>query len=95
MLGGILERERLEEQLVQAQKMESIGTLAGGIAHDFNNTLSGVLGYATLIKSKIGNEDPFFKYVEVIEKSATRAAELTAQLLAFARGGKFSVEVMP
>ncbi|MGC8652563.1 MAG: PAS domain S-box protein [Candidatus Kryptoniota bacterium] len=81
----------LEEQLTQAQKLESIGLLAGGIAHDFNNIIGAILGYASFMKSKIPPDDKFYKYLDTIERSATRAAELTAQLLAFARGGKYNV----
>lgn len=82
------ERMELEEQLRQAQKLDSIGTLAGGVAHDFNNILGAVMGYASLLKMKIGKDHPHFAYVDIIEKSASRASELTGQLLAFARGGK-------
>ena len=89
-LFDITERKLLEEQLHQAQKMESIGTLAGGIAHDFNNILGAILGYASFMKMKITNEHPFFNYIDVIERSAIRASELTGHLLAFARGGKYS-----
>jgi len=88
----ISEKKQLEQQLLQSQKMESIGTLAGGIAHDFNNLLSGILGYASLMKGRIREDDPFFKYVDIIEKSSLRASELTAQLLAFARGGKYDIK---
>lgn len=87
----ITEQKQLERQLLQAQKMESIGTLAGGIAHDFNNLLGGILGYASLTKSEISKDHRIFRYIETIEKSAVRAAELTSQLLAFARGGKYEV----
>lgn len=81
----------LEEQLTQAQKLESIGLLAGGIAHDFNNIIGAILGYASFMKSKVSPDDKFYRYLDTIERSATRAAELTAQLLAFARGGKYNV----
>ena len=87
----ISERKLLEERFIQAQKMESIGLLAGGIAHDFNNILGGILGYASWMKTNIGPDHPFFRPVDTIEKSANRAAELTAQLLAFARGGKYDI----
>ncbi|GAB4346698.1 MAG: hypothetical protein Kow0099_28180 [Candidatus Abyssubacteria bacterium] len=90
----ITERRQLERQLIQAQKMESIGTLAGGIAHDFNNLLGGILGYASFIKTKLDRQNEFFNYVNTIERSATRAAELTGQLLAFARGGKYEARVI-
>lgn len=94
MFEDLTEKRRLEEALRQAQKMESIGTLAGGIAHDFNNILGGVLGYVSLIKTRISHHDPLWRYVEIIEKSARRAADLTQQLLAFARGGKYSVQIL-
>jgi two-component system cell cycle sensor histidine kinase/response regulator CckA len=87
----ISERKLLEERFIQAQKMESIGLLAGGIAHDFNNILGGILGYASWMKTNISHDHPFFRPVDTIEKSASRAAELTSQLLAFARGGKYDI----
>jgi len=86
------ERKLLEQRYLQAQKMESIGQLAGGIAHDFNNILSGILGYASWMKTSIKEDHHFFRPVDTIEKSAQRAAELTAQLLAFARGGKYDIK---
>lgn len=88
----ITERKRLQQQLFQAQKMESIGTLAGGIAHDFNNLLSGILGYASLAKTRTTRTHPTYNYIDTIERSAIRASELTAQLLAFARGGKYETK---
>lgn len=90
----ITEQKQLERQLMQAQKMESIGTLAGGIAHDFNNLLGGILGYASFMKAKVARDHEFFKYLDTVERSASRAAELTGQLLAFARGGKYEVRVI-
>lgn len=94
IMRDITERKQLERQLFQAQKMESIGTLAGGIAHDFNNILSGILGYASLLKSETSKNDPHFSFLDTIEKSATRASELTAKLLAFARGGKYKAKAV-
>lgn len=88
------EKERIRVQLFHAQKMEAIGTLAGGIAHDFNNMLQGILGYASLLKLKIPETDPIYKPLDVIERTAERAAELTQQLLGFARKGKFFVEIL-
>jgi len=85
ILRDTTERRTLEDQLRQAQKMESVGTLAGGIAHDFNNLLTGILGYTRLVKIRLQAEDPNRKKLELIEKSAMRAAELTAQLLTFSR----------
>ncbi|HET9298812.1 MAG TPA: ATP-binding protein, partial [Candidatus Polarisedimenticolaceae bacterium] len=77
-----------EEQLRQSQKMEAIGTLAGGVAHDFNNILTGILGYAALLKRGAAPGDRVHKAAEVIEKAAERGASLTRQLLGFARRGK-------
>jgi len=83
------EKAKLENQLRQAQKMEAVGTLAGGIAHDFNNLLGGILGYSSLLLSKLAPDDPHRKYVELIERASNRAAELTNRLLGFARQGKY------
>jgi len=87
----ITEQKNLEKQLIQAQKMEAIGTLAGGIAHDFNNILTGILGYVSILKEKANlNSDPLLnKALSIIESSSLRAANLTKQLLAFARKGKY------
>ncbi len=91
MMEDVTDRRRLEEQLIQSQKMESIGLLAGGIAHDFNNILGGILGYASFVKTQVPREDRIYPHLETIERSALRAAELTSQLLGFARGGKYVV----
>jgi two-component system, cell cycle sensor histidine kinase and response regulator CckA len=79
------EQKRLQEQLFQAQKMESIGRLAGGVAHDFNNMLTVILGYAALAKSKSAPSDPQLKYLEEIEKAGDRSREIVQQLLGFCR----------
>ncbi len=85
------ERRKLEEQLFQAQKMESIGRLAGGVAHDFNNILTSIMGYAELLKIKFTNTTARERQAaDIIIKSAERASDLTQQLLAFARGGKYN-----
>jgi PAS domain S-box-containing protein len=84
----ITQLKKLEAQLQQSQKMEAIGTLAGGIAHDFNNILSGVLGYASLIKRQSPPESQLRHYAEMVEKSAERGAALAGQLLAFSRKSK-------
>jgi PAS domain S-box-containing protein len=76
---------QLEEQLRQAQKMETIGRLAGGVAHDFNNMLTAILGFAELLLSRFEVDEGGHKYVEQIKKAAERAASLTQQLLAFSR----------
>jgi two-component system, cell cycle sensor histidine kinase and response regulator CckA len=79
------EREKLQSQFVQAQKMESIGRLAGGVAHDYNNMLVVIMGYAELAMEKISPKDPFYSYFEEILTAAKRSTEITRQLLAFAR----------
>ncbi len=81
----VSERKRLEEQLRQSQKMESIGTLAGGIAHDFNNILTAIIGYGSLLQMKMKEGDPLRYNIEQILSSANRAASLTQGLLAYSR----------
>ena len=79
------EREKLQQQLTQAQKMESIGRLAGGVAHDFNNMLGVILGHAEIAMMKADPSQPFYKDLVEISEAAGRSANLTRQLLAFAR----------
>jgi two-component system cell cycle sensor histidine kinase/response regulator CckA len=79
------EKARIEEQLFQAQKMESVGRLAGGVAHDFNNMLTVILGYAELIRARLPQGDPLLTDMQEIEKAAGRSRDLTRQLLAFSR----------
>jgi len=87
------EKKELEEQLFQAQKMESIGRLAGGVAHDFNNILSGIMGYAELLKIQFDDPTtPEGKAANIILKGSEEAANLTKQLLGFAKGGKYNPE---
>jgi len=88
ILRDVSERNRLEDQLRQAQKMESIGTLASGIAHDFNNVLNNVLGFSMQLRKHIDDQIKVRKYVDTIERSAQRGAELAGQLLSFARSSR-------
>ena len=88
------EKAELEEQLRQAQKLESIGQLAGGVAHDFNNMLTIILGYGENLFNKLHHEDPLRKDVEEILDSGRRSALLTRQLLAFSRKQTMQPEVL-
>jgi PAS domain S-box-containing protein len=81
----ITERKKLEEQLRQSQKMESIGRLAGGVAHDFNNLLSCIIGYSEMALQRLPTENPAKEHIEIVKDSGVRAAALTRQLLAFSR----------
>jgi PAS domain S-box-containing protein len=86
------EKHKLETQLQQAQKMESIGTLAGGIAHDFNNILMGIQGNASLMLLKIDSEHPNHEKIKNIETYVQNGTALTKQLLGFARRGKYLIK---
>lgn len=83
----ITERRRMQEKLVEAQKMDSIGNLAGGVAHDFNNMLGGIVGYASLLET-LETDARKRTYIEGIMNAAERAGGLTQKLLAFGRRGK-------
>jgi len=88
----ITDKKRLEAQLQQSRKMESIGTLAGGIAHDFNNLLMGIQGYTSLMLNDLDSDHNYYNKLKNIEKQVKSGAELSAQLLGFARGGKYDVK---
>jgi len=85
---NVTERKRLEAQLRQSQRLESVGQLAGGIAHDFNNFLSVIRGYARFLVDGLGEDAPLRADAEEIEKAAERASRLTNQLLVFSRHEK-------
>jgi len=94
VIGNVIDisqRRYLEAQLLEKQKMESIGTLAGGIAHDFNNLLGGILGYASLLLTDMSEDHPYFDDINAIAETTKRAADLTNRLLGFARGGKYQI----
>ena len=86
------ERARLEQQMLHAQKMESLGVLAGGVAHDFNNILMAIIGNVDLSLMKIPEDSPVVGNLRNIEKAANRAAELAKQMLAYSGKGRFVVE---
>jgi len=88
IVRDITERRRMQDELLKAQKLESLGLLAGGIAHDFNNILTGIVGNLSIAKLQIDPAHKILKRLELCEKAASRASELTRQLLTFSRGGE-------
>lgn len=96
VMRDITEREELEEQLRQSQKMQGVGQLAGGIAHDFNNMLAGILGLADLMRERFAEEgdEEALRQLDGIIDAAERAAELTQSLLIFARKAQVEREPM-
>jgi two-component system cell cycle sensor histidine kinase/response regulator CckA len=86
------EKKKLQKQLLHVQKMEAVGTLTGGIAHDFNNILMGIQGYISLLLHDLNANHPHRAKLENIESYVRRGADLTKQLLGFARGGKYDVK---
>ncbi len=90
----ITERKRLEEELLQSQKMDAVGRLAGGIAHDFNNILTAILGYSDLIMGHVGERNAMYRHLAEIRKAAEFASSLTRQLLAFSRRQPLNLRVI-
>ena len=93
-MRDITKQKRTEARLFQAQKMESIGTLAGGIAHDFNNLLMGIQGHASLALLNMDPQNANFEHLKTIETLVMSGADLTKQLLGFARGGKYELKTV-
>jgi two-component system, cell cycle sensor histidine kinase and response regulator CckA len=91
-LRDITPLKKMEMQFQQAQKMEAIGTLAGGIAHDFNNLLMSIQGYITLMLFNIERSHPHYENLRRVEEHVRNGASLTAQLLGFARRGKYELK---
>ncbi|HUI29809.1 MAG TPA: PAS domain S-box protein [Candidatus Acidoferrales bacterium] len=85
VIRDLTERNQLQEQLIQSQKLEGLGLLAGGVAHDYNNILNVIMGYTDILRSKLEKDDPDRQRLEVIMSAANRGAALTRQLLVFAR----------
>ena len=92
ILSDVTEQKKLEEKLQQARKMEAIGTLAGGVAHDFNNLLMGIQGNISLMLLDTKEDGPHSEEIKSIERCVESAANLTKQLLGFARGGKYVIK---
>lgn len=92
VIRDISERKRLQAQLQNAERMESLGTLAGGIAHDFNNLLMGIQGRSSLLAMDLEASHPNRQHLQAIDEYIRSATELTKKLLAFARGGKYEVK---
>ena len=91
IIHDITEQKRIEEEIAQKTRLESLGQLAGGIAHDFNNQLAGIKGAADMLKSELVANPSGHELADMIGKSAQRSADLVRQLLAFARRGKFQM----
>jgi len=92
IIRDITEKKLFEAQLLQAQKMEAIGTLAGGIAHNFNNLLMSIQGNASLMLLETDPKHPHYERLKNIEKSVQSGSKLTNQLLGYARGGRYEVK---
>ncbi|MBC2694847.1 MAG: response regulator [Desulfobacteraceae bacterium] len=90
--NDVTEQKLFERQLLQALKLESIGTLAGGISHDFNNLLMGILGNASLMLMNTDPADPNYNRLKSIEKQVKSGSKLTSQLLGYARKGKYELK---
>ena len=90
----ITKHKKLQEALLKTHRMEAVGTLAGGIAHQFNNALSGITGNLDLLEMDFPGNETIANYSELMKDSAVRMAQLTAQLLAYAKGGKYQAKTV-
>lgn len=95
VLQDITEKFRLENELRQAQKMESIGRLAGGVAHDFNNILTTIIGYADLGLKELDEENPMYEMMKEISSAGKRGSSITQQLLSISRKQVLSLQPLP
>jgi two-component system cell cycle sensor histidine kinase/response regulator CckA len=94
LLEDVTERRRMEARLIQAQRMESIGTLAAGVAHDFNNLLMTILGNAELMMADLSGSHPHYRQLQEIGRQVQSAKRLTGQLLGYSRRGRYEVRVL-
>ncbi len=94
IIRDITERKKLQEELIQSQKLEAIGRLAGGVAHDFNNLLSGILGYASYAKSLAQPDSKIWRSLNLVQNSSEKAADLTRQLLGFSRRATYQAQTV-
>jgi PAS domain S-box-containing protein len=85
VLRDITEKKQMETKILQAQKIDSLGNITGGIAHDFNNILTAMLGAASIMRRKVGDDARLVKYIDLIEQTSRRGANITRQLMTFAR----------
>lgn len=91
IINDITELKRVEAELADKSRLEALGQLAGGVAHDFNNQLAGIQGCVDILKVELSTDNPNYELVAIIDQASLRSAELTRQLLAFARKGKFQI----
>jgi PAS domain S-box-containing protein len=87
-------QKQLESQVEQSRRLAGLGTIAGGIAHNFNNILCAIIGYTTLGRERLPKDEPVREYFSIIEQSATRASQLTQQLLVFSKGGQTTMQLV-
>ncbi len=94
IIKDITEKQKIERQLYNAQKLEAIGSLAGGIAHSFNNILAGILGYTDILKKRNKDDDEIFPILDKMTEAGEKASKLVSHLLGYARKGKMVNEII-